>query len=331
MRKILTVVALCALGVAFAASDQPNEGKTAANPKGETKQRASDVKFDTTPLEKAIRESIRDASGKHDPHADQRLKNEGNIAKDTAQLAVSTEDLSRFTLFLAILTGLLASVAVVQLCMFWKQLGLMKEGAKDARDVAEAAKASADAAKIGADAVMASERAWVRLTFLPPGLKIESKGRVSVSASIKNAGRTPALVTDIYISGTVREHGNPLEVDFFTRDFVDPVDRRKPSGFLVSGDSISEIKSLPLRDPQRQEIMDSAKRLWVYGWVDYRDAFGRPFRSFTVRMYEPILGEGENAGGLNFIYPSGAYDIDRPRIPGEGHDWPNQRADEPTP
>ena len=93
-----------------------------------------------TALEKAIRESVKEASDKHDPHADEHAKNEGELVEYTRQLAVETDRLAKFTLGLLIATCVLAAIAIGQLVMFALQLHVMRSGVVDTRAVAGAAK-----------------------------------------------------------------------------------------------------------------------------------------------------------------------------------------------
>ncbi|MGA7750142.1 MAG: hypothetical protein WCA63_08340 [Gallionella sp.] len=65
--------------------------------------------------------------------------------------AANEKSFVAWTIVLAIATILLALVAGVQVVMFWKQLGLMKKGAKDTANLASAAQSSAEAAKINAE------------------------------------------------------------------------------------------------------------------------------------------------------------------------------------
>ena len=237
----------------------------------------------------------------------------------TRQLAVETNRLSEFTRWLVGVTGLMALIAIFQLWMFKRQLNLMEDGARDARNVASAAQCSANAAKASADALMLAERAYVKLSHVTPGLKIkEGKSFCEVEIEIRNHGRTPATVTDVHIWGKLLEHGEPLPVPFQY-----PPQEQSPSAFLVTQEAFFKTQVLPLLGIQSEEVICSAKRLWVYGHVDYIDVFGRRYQGGYARIHEPWLGDGlKEPNRNNLVYPiDGRYNYDRLREPGEGNDW----------
>ena len=208
-----------------------------------------------------------------------------------------------------------------------RQLTMTRHALNSSRSSADAAKASADAASLQAAAAMAGERAWISLKFQKPGFVKPTAGTslACVKVTVKNHGKTPAHVTNIHIGMMIREHGDPLPIDFSVPD--DPT-RRHTSGHLFADDTpLYEERYFTFKDPDKSSVENSEKRLWIYAWVDYIDAFGRRHRFFKGRLYEPILGDGENAGGMNLMRPEGLYEIDRPRTSNEGRDWPQTQQE----
>ena len=94
-----------------------------------------------------------------------------------------------WTIVLAAATIALALIAGGQFWMFWRQLTLMREGANNAKVLTKAAQSSAEAAKTQANALMNSERAYVKMSHTPPGVKIEEDhGLFEVTVEVKNHG-----------------------------------------------------------------------------------------------------------------------------------------------
>ncbi len=179
-------------------------------------------------------------------------------------LVVATAFVALFTLLLAVYTALL----------YRSTAALAKGADKSAKD-------------IGAMTI-ATERAYVKLSHMAPGLRIkEGQKSCEVQVEIRNHGRTPATVTDVRVWGKLLEHGEPLPMPF---QYPPPI--QSPSAFLVAGEAFFKTQVLPLHGDNSESVICSAKRLWVYGHVDYIDAFGRHYRGGYARLHEPLLGDG---------------------------------------
>lgn len=185
----LTLASSAALAVENTASQVAHRQSTASAPQGKTKQDQGASRLDTSSLEKTIREVVKEQAEKHDTHADEHAQKEGELVEHTRQLAVETNRLAEFTLFLVICTAVMAAIAFGQLLMFWRQLGLMREDSKSTKAAAEAAKKSADASLI-------TLRPWLSckvkimeaLTFNEAGDPI-----FRFRFSVRNVGNTPAM------------------------------------------------------------------------------------------------------------------------------------------
>ena len=66
------------------------------------------------------------------------------------------------------------------------------------------------AANAAAQHTRTVERAYVKLSHAPPGLRTDDQGRFSVQISVKNFGTTPAKVSDILMQPIVLPNNQPL-------------------------------------------------------------------------------------------------------------------------
>jgi len=214
-----------------------------------------------------------------------------------------------WTWILAVTTIILACIAGGQLEMFRRQLGLMRKATSEAGDAAKAANTSANA-------TMLAERAYVKMSHVPPGVRWFEKNQelCQVEVEVKNFGRTPASVTDVKIWAKLLDNGNLLQEPFHYphRDFT-------PNAFLVPNEAFFHQGHFPLRGQNLTDTKCGAKKLWIYGHVDYIDTFGVRYRGGYVRVYNHMVDDGKQNN--LFYMPEAIYNYDRPREQGEGNDW----------
>jgi hypothetical protein len=189
----------------------------------------------------------------------------------------------------------------------------------------EAAKDTATAALKEAESITAAERAYVKLSHLPPGM-IFNNGYCGARIRVKNFGRTPARVTGVVMSILIRDLEDtslppPLTVaGNVTRPF---------RAFLVANDEFSFTESRHVGHEATEQLIQGLKRLFLFGYVDYIDQFGQRHRAGYARAYLSGLDDRK-------LYPSDEafkersnldlltepkYNYDRPRKMGEGTDW----------
>ena len=106
--------------------------------------------------------------------------------------AANERSLIIWTIVLASATIVLALLAGGQIWMFWVQLGLIRKSLIDTKGAADAALETAKSLKL-------SERAYVKMSHMPPGLAFDPLGGVAVQMRVKNFGSTPARVSDVRI------------------------------------------------------------------------------------------------------------------------------------
>ena len=165
----------------------------------------------------------------------------------------------------------------------------------------------------------ASERAYVTMSHnSPPGLKIDTPThKISVPMEIRNHGRTPAQVSDIFLAFAQGEKGDSLPA---TPDYSRlNISSGETLTFLVAGDSFFfEPEFDEISADELGSFVDGSKRLWIYGYVDYIDIFEQRHRGGYAREFVP----GRPQNNLVFVKQVGSnYNYDRPRHRGEGRDW----------
>lgn len=182
-----------------------------------------------------------------------------------------------------------------------------------------ATRVAAEAAKTGAESVMLAERAYVKMGHVLPGIEYDEPHPSSpfciirIRFKVKNFGKTPAVVSDVQAGGCVldTEILLPSNPPYLRLDAT-------PNAFLVPGEDFEWPKRIALDRLLAAAAWMGTRRLWVYGFVDYRDSFGGRHRSGWVRYYNYAADPGTDN---LFQTAEGRYDYDRPRKPGEGSDW----------
>ncbi len=174
------------------------------------------------------------------------------------------------------------------------------------------------AAKTTAQHTRAVERAYVKLSHVPPGLGAENEeGQFSVQVSVKNFGTTPAKVTDILVKPVVVPNNQSLP----KRPDYSRIWGQIPHAFLVAQEEFLHEVRFKI-SPDQMALVNNAftHTLYLIGYVDYIDQFGHRHRSGYARMYKPLTELLRHQSNLFYVVQEG-YNYDRPRQRGEGEDW----------
>jgi hypothetical protein len=186
--------------------------------------------------------------------------------------------------------------------------GLYKAGREQiavARDTAEAAKSTAEHTRT-------VERAYLKFSHRPTGLRCARTGECCVEMGIHNRGHTPATVTGVLFEHVITATPHLPVSPSYTAG------KEKPrSAFLVAGMQFGFEEKFDVTPKEYSEIRRAKLHLFLLGYVDYIDAFGQRHRAGYARVYNPLSGHPNN---LSFI-PQPGYNYDRPREEGEGNDW----------
>ncbi len=164
-------------------------------------------------------------------------------------------------------------------------------------------------------------RAYVKMSHLESGLDIDSSGMCRMTVQVKNYGRTPAEVTDILLRTHIlaKDESLPEIPDYSVMRVKKPL-----HAFLVTKEDFNNPEAFSMDAKNVLDVGNGTKKLYVFGYVDYIDAFKQRHRAGYARVYRP---HGETASqffgprnNLEFVIQEG-YNYDRPRKKGEGNDW----------
>jgi hypothetical protein len=172
------------------------------------------------------------------------------------------------------------------------------------------------------------ERAYIKMSHRPPGIETEGiTGLFGVTLEIANFGKTPARVTDVFLTHVVVPHkkGLPKIPDYQLPAVRDNI----PSAFLVTEDKFFFAQSFRIPKVETISIMELESDLYLIGFVDYVDQFKQRHRGGCARLYQPRMDDRsrfktddafQQRSNLVFVAQDG-YNYDRPRVRGEGNDW----------
>jgi hypothetical protein len=161
-------------------------------------------------------------------------------------------------------------------------------------------------------------RAYVKLSHTSPGVSLDIvRQSVAASFQVRNAGRTPAYVTDVIVTPVVLPNDQRLPD---SPRYTDIEGYPWARAFLVTGDHI--VVALPFELREAAAVAKGELTLYFVGYVDYIDAFNTRHRGGYARVYDLRRDAGpiEHRNNLVFVNDS-AYNYDRRRRLGEGRDW----------
>jgi hypothetical protein len=204
----------------------------------------------------------------------------------------SVEDrLAKYTLWLAIFTGALVLTSAVQ------NLFLIRAN-KTARIAAEAAKQSADA-------IPTVERPFVFVRSIAAHFSAANdRERPEVTVTFHNYGRTPANVHAVLIGVRILDH-IPTEKD--AEIYLSDEKSKFEVEIIFGADQPWTAPVAVCWEPFTPELarqMTAGKfNLYCWGFIEYRDIFGRKHSTRFCRQYElrrnewfPVGGMGRNRG-----------------------------------
>lgn len=165
------------------------------------------------------------------------------------------------------------------------------------------------------------ERAYVSISYVPPGLVSDEPPRDGPDASeplelrlaieVTNRGSTPANITAYLLTYHIG-HRLPEEPPYGTA-------RASSSKALLAADHSFRFKSaLAVSAKDMATVKTGDASLWILGYVDYRDGFQKRYRSGYARRWNPRSAE---SGNNLVIETKPRYNYDRERDTGEGNDW----------
>ena len=153
------------------------------------------------------------------------------------------------------------------------------------------------------------ERAYVKMSrSSPPGLLLTNPG-ARVNMQVKNSGHTPANVAGAVLKLETRAKDDALPDP---PNYEGALALRDSSAFLAADDEYYlEGVAFELSDKERAKARSDEYCTYLYGYVDYSDAFGVRHRAGYARRY--VRERQSN----NLVFASGhVYNYDRERVAG---------------
>jgi len=256
-----------------------------------------EYRIDTSSLERSIRESVREALEKPDPHADERLDTDRKVAEYTRQLAIYTAHLSTYTLWLAIATVVIAAIG------FWQGWQL---------------KRTVDTSVIESQPILVPY--VIDMTnlqpFSPAGVVYGSPAETFTSTilfSFENFGKTPGIIRRVQADLFLTDNDALPKVTFdqlpvvFHQEVV-PGETRQTD--LASRPAADLKKNFKLTSEELKQIRSEAvgnfKRFFLVGQVIYDDFYGsRITRRFCRKLryapqYVPPITFQAQHGGIAY-------------------------------
>ncbi len=187
------------------------------------------------------------------------------------------------------------------------------------RRAADAAHKSADAALKNSGSLIAAERAYVKMSHCSLILMLKGgKFELLVDMQVKNNGRTPANITQIFLTTMAlpSQQSWPIE-PVYERKETSPTSQ----AFLVTNDKMYHKITFQLSNSDVSEIRAENKKFLLYGYVDYIDKFGARHRGGYARECYFDADDPANPNLKTIFVAQPKYNYDRLRVHGEGNDW----------
>ena len=196
---------------------------------------------------------------------------------------------------------LIILVAIFQAVLFLWQLKLLERSLEDSKTTSTAALQQATAIKL-------SERAYVKISYSPPGLNHSmASGDFWLNLQIANFGRTPATITEVAIKHQCLGAGQRLpDVPDYSESYLRPT-----GAFLVTNDVVTIAATGPFISSnfREDEITEAVKlgrvRFVIFGYVDYIDVFGKGHRAGYAREFNYTMdweGRSDYAQRNNLVF-----------------------------
>jgi hypothetical protein len=194
-----------------------------------------------------------------------------------------------------------AVVTVGVLVVYVYQLRAMRDAVGVAQAAAEAAKRSADAAMSTEGALLMAEMGMSHIAILSGDWR--TAGYVPFEVRITNYGRTPALVTDTWLSFRIlgAKESLPVEPDYTGGDLgvVNP----GAKSILTPGENF-QIRVQVLAETFERTIQKQSS-FYVYGRILYRDIFNRRLETRFCFRIDGYISKLDGPEAYNYYkYPN---------------------------
>jgi hypothetical protein len=201
----------------------------------------------------------------------------------------------------------------------WETRRYAQAAAETVVGTAKTASAAENSAIAAADTLATNkiiERAYVDISHDQPGLMMKGHS-IRFSLAVKNHGRTPAYVSNPQMTLVLQESDAGVRLPRSPRDVYGQPKRSDMSAFLMPNEAFHSWELRPQfpRDVIRQ-LRTRDRTLWLIGFLDYIDQFGRSHRAGYARRYIPTPLAGTRNNLVFELQPGYNYDVE---IDEEGH------------
>jgi hypothetical protein len=233
--------------------------------------------------------------GQTQQHAQIQPSNEPQNITDAER---SDDRIARYTLYLAVFSGLLLIVAVFQIWLLLR-----------AETVAEkSANAANKSAEIAERALIAGERAFISVTFQPSANIDVATGNIigwSFTPVWYNSGNTPTRDMQNHISRHMFVGMIPKDWDFPDAWASNsPVAERVPIFIPGPPKGISPGQTVGVTVEQMREVVSGKKTLYMWGWATDSDVFPQTSKHVTrFAIQISAGGDPTNKEKMSFSYP----------------------------
>jgi hypothetical protein len=121
-------------------------------------------------------------------------------------------------------------------------------------------------------AAKVAQRGWISVQKLWLNFPSHIEGgRVSVLIHLHNSGQTPVFIDRVRVRLTISDQPLPSQPDYGERD------SENPPAVIVAHDTTGwrhHFNSAEFPPDLEGVVISGAKKLWLFGVIDYRDAFG---------------------------------------------------------
>ncbi len=289
------IILLCALiaGIILCGFQQgtaPKNGKANQEP-AKTNQKTSET-------DKANRRSATPGKSSSDSTDKNSKREEGNNYQNVQIVTPekTIDHVERIISYVGIgCTVALTFVGIIGICVGIKTLRTLRKQAgimirqshimqRQASTMEEQTKATitaANAAKINADAIINIERAWLipSDTVTPkalPKYRLTGTQTEQLIVQIQNFGHTPAWLTDWFFGVEILD-SNKTDIGEFINAHKPEGDHPYARPFPPGERNGFPIEWKILKPSDLTDIQDGRKKLYVYGFIEYRNTVGKDF------------------------------------------------------
>jgi hypothetical protein len=189
------------------------------------------------------------------------------------------DSISLYTLFLVVFTAVLAFGGIIQLQFLGRAEQIAASSANAAKDAADATR---DAVQLAEKTAERQLRAYV---FIKPDTlpTIDEWNTIGIRLFVFNSGQTPAYKLTYWYA--IQLSGYPLASELLVATEANlPMDQRTKT--ILNPGTHNEViikTGRALTSDERAAIISGTKAFYVYGQIDYRDAFDLPrFSKFRL-------------------------------------------------